>query len=100
MSERKWHSVLRKGDAQFIKADPIVLPRPQGEFVRMKHPSKYGLYYSSVQGAWVKKGWTVWTIREWQDRGFERGFDPATGVDRDGRHWEFFGYTIPLIKAE
>jgi len=73
--------------------------RPGAEFARMKHPTTPGLYYSAATGYWVSEGWTVWDYDKWKEK-FGRGFNEATGTDVDGRSWEFFGYRIPLIRAE
>jgi len=82
-------------------AAPVPLPKPQAEFVRMKHPREHGVYYSQTEGAWVRQGWTVWTIKEWEVKfGYADNFTSRGGVDNEGRHWEFFGYRIPMKVAE
>ena len=48
------------------------------------------MYYCATTGGWVKHGWTVWKKAEWEAK---------FGGDRE-RHWEFFGYNIPLKIAE
>jgi len=63
------------------------VPRPEYAFVRMRHPTVRGLYYSSTKGEFVRQGWTKWERDEW-----EMKF--AGDVER---HWEFFGYVIPLF---
>src|SRR5580765_3122269 len=81
------------------KATAVPLPKPQAAFARLKHPRERGMYYNNVTGTFVERGWTVWKMDEWQAK-FGMNFDAAAGVDAQGRHWEFFGYTIPLIRAE
>lgn len=71
-------------------AAPVPLPKPHAEFVRMRHPTTRGLYYCSIRGEWVQHGWTVWKKADWEAK-----FSGDTE-----RHWEFFGYTIPLKVAE
>jgi len=81
---------------------PIPLTQRQAGYVRLKHPTELGLYYSSKEAMWVHEQCTVWTMEEWRGR-FGRGIIMTNGndwsktlVDSEGRHWEFFGYTIPL----
>jgi hypothetical protein len=69
-------------------AAPVPMPKPNAAFVRLKHPRETGVYYCSIRGEWVRKGWTVWKLKEWEAK--------FTDPDPDGRKWEFFGYTIPL----
>jgi hypothetical protein len=81
------------------KAAAVPLPKPQAAFARLKHPREQGMYYNNVTGTFVERGWTVWKMKDWEEK-FGMNFDPALSVDAQGRHWEFFGYTIPLIRAE
>ena len=71
-------------------ASPVPLPKPDAAFVRMRHPRERGMYYDIITGGWVKHGWTVWKKADWEVK---------FGGDTE-RHWEFFGYNIPLKIAE
>jgi hypothetical protein len=61
--------------------------------VRLAHPTTYGLYYNKEDAItpWVAKGYTRWTITEW-----EASFGGAVDNGGDVRKWDFFGYMIPL----
>jgi hypothetical protein len=96
VSRTKWGS---KYGPSTHDAAPVPLPKPQAMFARLKHPRERGMYYNNVTGTFVERGWTVWKMKDWEAK-FGFNFDPALGVDTQGRHWEFFGYTIPLIKPE
>ena len=88
-----------KWGIETFKASPVPLPKPQAKFARLKHPRARGMYYNNVTGTFVERGWTVWKMEEWQAK-FGMNYDAATGVDAQGRHWEFFGYIIPLKLPE
>ena len=61
--------------------------RPRAAFVRMRHPTEPGTYYSQTGATWVKRGWTTWPIEEWIVK---------FGNKEDNFNWEFFGYRITL----
>lgn len=65
----------------------------------MKNPHGKG-YYSSGLGDWVKENYTTWTIKEWEGKygGNVQQVDAKHVIDREGRHWEFFGFLIPLYE--
>ena len=64
--------------------------RANAAFVRLAHPLTYGLYFNKddATNPWVRKGYTRWSISEWEGR-FGK-------TEPDTRKWEFFGYIIPL----
>ena len=88
-----------KWGSKTFDASPVPLPKPQAAFARLKHPRERGMYYNNVTGTFVERGWTEWKMKDWEEK-FGMNFDPALGVDHQGRHWEFFGYTIPLKSPE
>ena len=61
--------------------------------MRLAHPQAHGLYYNANDAItpWVAKGYTRWTISEWEGK-----FGAAVTSGEDQRKWDFFGYTIPL----
>jgi len=65
----------------------------------MMHPSGDGRYYCSHTAEWVWSNYTIWTSKDWNE-----SFGPAglltNGVDDQGRHWETFGYRIPLYDED
>ena len=81
------------GRALTTVAAPVPLPFKASEFVRMRHPTKPGTYYSTTTASWVTEGWTVWPIKDWRAKyGNQHEGDP--------RQWEFFGYRIPLYNDD
>jgi hypothetical protein len=66
--------------------------QPVHAMVRLAHPTEPGKYYrhgaKAHESEWVTSGYTVWSADDWR-KTFGRQAD-------EGRHWEHFGYLIPL----
>lgn len=91
-SDKKNRAAIETNGGRALTAVAAPVPLEKGEFVRMKHPTLPGTYYSKETAAWVTEGWTVWTDAEWRGT---FGKDP-----NDLRQWEHFGYRIPLYNDE
>lgn len=85
---------------------PITTTQPNAAFVRMTN-RKLGalsLFYSTEKAEWVIDGYTVWNIDTWNGSFGRQKLvyspDGKSCVDSENRHWEFFGYTIPLYNDE
>lgn len=63
-------------------------------------PGGAKFYYHKDKGEFRSgTGYSVWSIEDWHARfghGANTIFFGKAAVDSNGRHWEFFGYTIPL----
>lgn len=71
--------------------------------MRLCHPKVHELYYDSKTAEWVAKGWTRWSMAEWEKKFSNDVSVKVPGVryiDPEKRVWEFFGYTIPLYDAD
>lgn len=81
---------------------PIPTTERQAAFVRLKAlRNDIALYYNQTKADYVEgSDYTVWTINEWKGRfggqHLTYAADQRSAVDPEGRHWEFFGYIIPL----
>lgn len=91
--------------------------RANAAFVRLCHPTTFGLYYQPDHGPldspWVTRGYKRWPVAEWEGR-FGKGapyastpggpakrtLTPNQYMDAEGRLWEFFGFVIPLYDAD
>jgi hypothetical protein len=86
---------------------PIPTTRPNAAFVRLylDKPGEPRRYYNADKAIWVGKDepYRIWKMADWEGTfgaGSKLGrpgqLSATEWLDGEGRHWEFFGYVIPL----
>jgi hypothetical protein len=75
------------------------MTRTKAAFARMREPHGKG-YWDKTTADWVRENYSTWTIAEWEGlygrQGSIKNIDAKHVIDSEGRHWEFFGFLIPL----